>query len=181
MIAMWFNGTSGAGGDIDLDLNRSTNPATNCTSLSNCITQASLGTLFQVDGFTGDPDNFWFSSALVAGAFDSSVVAGVGNANLVAGFTAGLGTFYHNGAPIGWQDAVTNAACGDAGNIADGCVQISISGTISGGQGLSNGAFAHSDFDGQKLTLVPAPGVLGLFGLGFMAMGMVSRRKRLTA
>jgi hypothetical protein len=178
MIAMWLNGTSGAAGDRDLDLNRASNPATNCTSLSDCITQASLGSLFQVDGFAGDPDELWTSGGIIpAGAFDSSIVAGIANTTIVAGFNAKISNFFQDGFDIAFQDALTGASCGsDLGYVADGCVQFSVSGTISGGVGLSNGAFAHSDFDADKIT-VPEPGSLSLLGLSLIGLGYASRKQ----
>lgn len=180
MIAMWFNGAPGVDGDTNLDVNRSTlDPAgiTNCASIGDCLTQASLGELFQVDGFAGDPDEFWVSFPALQGAFDSSIVAGLANDRLVATFNAGLSNFYHNGPDVVWQDALNGSPCGDAGAVADGCIQLFVSGTITGGLPMTNGAFAHSDFDGTKLT-VPAPGALSLLGLGLVGLGFFSRKKQ---
>ena len=59
-VAMFLNSTTGAGGDIDLNLDSSSFPATNCgATLSGCIDQGSRGTLYQLDGFRADPDESW--------------------------------------------------------------------------------------------------------------------------
>jgi hypothetical protein len=173
VLGMWLNGAPGAGTDRDLDLNRATNPATNCTSVADCIDQASRGDLFQVDGFN-DPDNFWAATQLLAGGGNIGTVAGTANTVIVAAFNFGLGTFFNAWGPVGYQFIATGAPCGDPGPIADGCVQLSGSGTVTGGAGLSNGFIAHSDFDATKR--VPEPGILAL--LGAALLGFAVRRKR---
>ena len=174
-IAMFFNGTAG-GADRDLDLNRSTNPASNCTSLADCVAQATLGSLFQVDGFTGDADEFWVSDALSIG-LDIGAVAGARNDAIVALFNAAQTTIFQSGFTIGGINLITGAPCVNGAGV-DGCINgVTLSGTITGGQGLSNGAFAHSDFDAQKLTIAVAePGVIALLGVALLGFGAVRRR-----
>ncbi len=182
MLAMWFNGTDGVVGDTNLDVNRSTTGlaggTASCTDLADCINQASLGDLFQVDGFVGDPDEFWVANLSVDGGANSDDVANSGNTNIVASFNAGVSNFFQDGFQIGYIDVATNNFCGaNNGPVADGCVQAKLSGTVTGGNGLENDGFAHSDFDAAKYT-VPEPSILGLLGIGLMGIFLARRRQR---
>jgi len=165
-IAMWLNSTA----DFDLDLNRSTNAATNCTGLADCVAKASAGELFQNDGFLEDPDEFWVATQTVAtqGGDVISTIKNANNGAIVTTVNFALSNIFNKNGPIGFINASTGLQCADGGA---GCVQFAGSATITGGQGLSNGAIAHSDFDAAKYTAVPEPNAMALLGMGLLGFG----------
>ncbi len=181
-VAMFFNGAPGAGSDTDLDIGKASGtPAGNpsCTGLADCLTQATLGNLYQVDGFTGDPDEFWTSTIVVGGGANPAAVLGTSNDAIVAVFNAALSNMFHaGGGDVALRNITTGNFCGPNVVAFDGCAQFTLSGTVTGGQGIpaAHGAFAHSDFDGGKYT-VPEPTALVLLGAGLLGFGASSRRK----
>jgi len=174
-VAMYLNGTSGAGGDKNLDLNRSTNPATNCLSITDCTTQATLGELFQLDGFGLDYEEFWTAEAK-AGGDDIANVLASNNSLTLATFNAAISNFYNLLGPVEFQNILTGDPCGNPGYLPDGCVQVTLSGNVMGGRGLTNGAIAHSDLDAQKYV-APEPGSLALLGAGLFGLQGLRRRQ----
>jgi hypothetical protein len=194
VAAMWLNDANPANhapsfaGDRNLRLDAADpvyGNTTNCTSLVDCLQQASLGTLFQVDGLWGvdqadrnDPDNFWKGTILLAGGGNySTVKSGAKNTQFVS-VAAGLSNLYNVVTPVLLQDIISGepTGCGPLGAL-DNCVQATLTGQILGGAGLVNGAVGRNDIDGRKLVAVPEPATLGLLGLGLLGLGLLRRRQ----
>jgi hypothetical protein len=197
MAAMWLNsGTQDATGtltgeDRNLILDKSlvvglTGTQPNCSSLADCISEGSQGSLLQVDGgilSNGtrlDPDNFWFSGT---GGSDISAVLGTGVDTQLVAVNAGLSTLFNTVMPIVPQNKASgtvNPLC--VTNTADGCVDLKLSATVNGGTNtgvaLANGAFAYStSITAQKYVAVPEPGTLSLLGAALLGLCGFARRK----
>jgi hypothetical protein len=177
IVGMWLNSTA----DFNLLLDFANNPATNCTSYLQCATEATTGSLFQIDGFFGDADEYW--TALVLGANTVEAFRAAGGATPKATFDAALVTTFNATGPIIFQDIETGAPCPAGSTAADGCIAgPHITGPVTGGAGLgagilADGAFARSDIDAVKLSQVPEPGTLTLMGLGLIGLAFTRRRR----
>ena len=175
-VAMYMGSTI----PFDLDLNFSSSPATNCFGLTDCISKATDGTLYQVDGFAGDPDEYWQAVVTNAGGSDPSLVAGISGATGVANFNAALTNTFNAAGPVVGQNIFTGAECNNA--VDPNCiVGLTVTGPLTGGLGINSdsrddGAFARSDFDGAKRLLVPEPGTLALAGLSLLGVAGIRRR-----
>lgn len=196
MVALFINdattsgvATSTSDPDLNLVLDASVDAGlgtggSSCANLAACIYQASLGELLQVDGFVGNPGEFWFAQQQLIDTngdgipdtlpgTDVNAVKTLGAAITVATFNAGLSNLFNQVSPVLFHDPFNNICSGPSA--IPNCVQVRAKGTIDGGAGLSNGAVAHSDFDAQKF--VPEPATLALFGLGLLGLGARLRRE----
>lgn len=120
---------------------------------------------------TADPDTFWsYGSSQGAAGLSYATVAGS-----PASFTAGVVNFALN--QVGGDDIFNPLWNGiPLGLFGDGLVDLTGTGTIQGGQGKFNGAFARSDVD-VFVNPVPEPATMTLFGLGLLGLGFMGRRR----
>lgn len=165
-----------SGADVNLDL-----PGQNCTNLADCTAKASDGSAFLSIGFSGDADDYF---AFLGTDNPATVATGsAGTSYTTANFALSI-LLNNTGLTFGELNCSNNPLanvglplCDGVGAGEDGMTDVVGSGSILGGDGLTNGAFGRSDFD-FNVAPIPEPGSLALLGLGLLGLAGLRRSKR---
>jgi len=168
------SGALGAGVAVQLYLDASpelTIVPPNCANIAACEAAATDGALWAEVGFA-DADDEW--NALNAND-NIGTVAGGGSATVFGTVNFALSVLTNNTGQLILDQSLDCFPAGPFQCAGNGETQVSGSGNILGGLGLSNGYQIRSDFDFQLQT--PEPGSLALIAVALLGLGGALRRK----
>jgi len=144
----------------------------NCASEAACDALAMDGALWATLGFNSDPNQLF----VVRNLSDNMLLpATVPGSTVIASEDFFLNVLFNGTGQTFTPQNCLSAGC-PAG--ADNSVQAIGSGSLLGGQGLTNGAIARSDTDVQVATAVPEPASLALLAVALLGMAAVNRRTK---
>lgn len=169
-----FMAQHGAGATVALYTGGTALNINSCATILACETAASDGPLWAVAGF-GDADDVWVS---VNSRLNFANVATTLGTTQVASINYAQTILVNN---TGYTFNSINLDCVSGGGLfpcaGDGKTDLIGSGSILGGQGLTNGYSARSDID-VTFNVVPEPGSLALVGLALAGIGLSARRRK---
>ncbi len=139
-----------------------------CPDMGTCITQASGGIPWLSLGVAGDVNNQY----LVTAGDTPSVAAALPDITPVGDVYLDLSVIDN---PLFFNIGLVPCVLTCVGG-GDGMVNVAGHGDLTGGAGLTNGAFAVSDFDIRGAITVPEPATMLLFGMGLMGIGVMRKR-----
>lgn len=146
----------------------------NCGTQAQCITKAQNGSLYLTAGFFGDLDSSW-TSAPAAGGGTIATVQNGNSSNSFGTFNFNLSIGVNN---TGVKFQTTRPCAPFCGVGGDGFVDLVGNGQILGGAGLTATEWTARSKTNFEVSPIPEPMSVALMGVGLLAMGGASIRRK---